>query len=371
MAHKAEFHGHGFFYCIVPIWKTPSCNFSFALSAGKKRKSNASMDLDPEETARRERQKKLRDIALKLRANGKEYNPKKFKRLQKKGIRSLEGIDTERPDTIKDGHKPRKIPQVIIIPIFWNKREDEKQTVLDVTLRAQSELRRAGLRCDTDTTHKQTPGQKFRAWEEKGVLVRVEVGPREAEAGACILAICKTPGEVADKKRMDVGQQLVDAAKAALGIENNNTIEGIKDDMNETNELETMAHHEDLRKSEETSFVNKETQNGRAQFEHKVEMDPGVAEKCITDSATKPVKANKINQPSGDDLDGDFVSEAFIVGEQDNDSDDEEKSESKSKSNKKKNKRKSGKERSLRKIEPAAWEDSDSKIKRKEKVVVF
>ena len=43
------------------------------------------------------------------------------------------------------------------------------------------------------------------AREEAGVKVRVELGPKEAAAGQCILAICtSTPGEVAAKTMMQV-----------------------------------------------------------------------------------------------------------------------------------------------------------------------
>ena len=55
-------------------------------------------------------------------------------------------------------------------------------------------LRELGVKCDTDTTTELTPGQKFRAWEEKGVMLRVELGPKEAEAGTAILARCRTAG---------------------------------------------------------------------------------------------------------------------------------------------------------------------------------
>ena len=35
--------------------------------------------------------------------------------------------------------------------------------------------------------------------------VRLEVGPKEAEQGGCILAVCTTPGEVAAKTMLQVG----------------------------------------------------------------------------------------------------------------------------------------------------------------------
>ena len=40
--------------------------------------------------------------------------------------------------------------------------------------------------------------------EERGVRLRVELGPKEAAAGRCVLARCRAPGEVAEKQVMAV-----------------------------------------------------------------------------------------------------------------------------------------------------------------------
>ena len=42
--------------------------------------------------------------------------------------------------------------------------------------------------------------------EDKGVKVRVELGPRDAQARKACLALCKKPGEVADKSFLQVGE---------------------------------------------------------------------------------------------------------------------------------------------------------------------
>ena len=65
-------------------------------------------------------------------------------------------------------------------------------------------LQAAGIDCGIDTTTTLSPGQKFRHWEERGVMVRVELGPQEALSGSCLLAICTTPGEVAAKSTVQV-----------------------------------------------------------------------------------------------------------------------------------------------------------------------
>jgi hypothetical protein len=53
----------------------------------------------------------------------------------------------------------------------------------------------------------------------QGVRVRVEIGPKEAEAGTAILARAKaTPGTVARKQSVNVKVQLVKEARAALEV---------------------------------------------------------------------------------------------------------------------------------------------------------
>ncbi|PSC70038.1 proline-tRNA ligase [Micractinium conductrix] len=147
--------------------------------------------LNADEAERCKRQRHLRELALKLRAQGREYKPKRK-------------------------HKPRRRVQLIIVPIVWQKRASEMKTVMLAVEKVQELLRELGVKCDTDTTTELTPGQKFRAWEEKGVMLRVELGPKEAEAGTAILARCRTAGEVADKKTVEIGPRLCQLVKQHL-----------------------------------------------------------------------------------------------------------------------------------------------------------
>jgi prolyl-tRNA synthetase len=43
----------------------------------------------------------------------------------------------------------------------------------------------------------QSPGWKFNEWESKGVPIRVELGPKDLEKNACVLARRDTPGKEA------------------------------------------------------------------------------------------------------------------------------------------------------------------------------
>lgn len=46
-----------------------------------------------------------------------------------------------------------------------------------------------------DSNDLKTPGWRYNYWELKGVPVRVEVGPRDVEAGTCVMARRDVPGE--------------------------------------------------------------------------------------------------------------------------------------------------------------------------------
>ncbi|HSI73531.1 MAG TPA: His/Gly/Thr/Pro-type tRNA ligase C-terminal domain-containing protein, partial [Fimbriimonas sp.] len=50
------------------------------------------------------------------------------------------------------------------------------------------ELRTRGLRVHIDKREKESPGFKYNHWEMRGVPVRVEIGPRDLENNACVLA---------------------------------------------------------------------------------------------------------------------------------------------------------------------------------------
>ncbi|HBD86943.1 MAG TPA: proline--tRNA ligase, partial [Clostridiales bacterium] len=78
---------------------------------------------------------------------------------------------------------PRIAPvQVVVLPIAAHKP--------GVTERAQevvSRLKAAGLRVKGDFSDN-SPGWKFAEWEMKGVPLRIELGPRDIEAGVCLAA---------------------------------------------------------------------------------------------------------------------------------------------------------------------------------------
>ncbi|MCG8479108.1 MAG: proline--tRNA ligase [Spirochaetales bacterium] len=80
---------------------------------------------------------------------------------------------------------PKLAPtEVVLVPIFRNKNKDE---VLAAARALYKELA-ATFRVEFDDDENNSPGWKFAEWEMRGVPVRVEMGPRDIEAGHVTLA---------------------------------------------------------------------------------------------------------------------------------------------------------------------------------------
>jgi prolyl-tRNA synthetase len=80
---------------------------------------------------------------------------------------------------------PRIAPhQVVIVPIG---RENWRETVLPKAKEIQDELVAAGIRVTIDERDER-PGWKFSEWEMRGVPVRVEIGPKDIEKSAVLVA---------------------------------------------------------------------------------------------------------------------------------------------------------------------------------------
>ena len=80
---------------------------------------------------------------------------------------------------------PRVAPvQVIVVPIFRD--AEARQRVAAHVEASLPALKGAGVRVQVDWRD-QRPGEKFNHWELKGVPLRLEVGPRDVEAGQVVL----------------------------------------------------------------------------------------------------------------------------------------------------------------------------------------
>ncbi|MBO5789983.1 MAG: proline--tRNA ligase [Clostridia bacterium] len=71
--------------------------------------------------------------------------------------------------------------QVIVIPV-----QQHKAGVLEAAESLKARLLAAGLRADADVSDN-SPGWKFNECEMKGIPLRVEIGPRDIEAGQCVI----------------------------------------------------------------------------------------------------------------------------------------------------------------------------------------
>ncbi len=77
---------------------------------------------------------------------------------------------------------PKVAPvQAVIIPVAAH-----KGGVIEKARETESALKAAGVRVKTDL-REMSPGWKFNEWEMKGVPVRIEIGPRDIEAGHAVV----------------------------------------------------------------------------------------------------------------------------------------------------------------------------------------
>ncbi len=118
---------------------------------------------------------------------------------------------------------PKLAPvQVIIVPMG---RDDEtREKTFAASDKIADELKAQGVRVKVDKREKESPGFKYNYWEMRGVPVRVEIGPRDLEAGTCFVARRDTGEKVtyelgavaheAQRLLIDIQQALYDNALA-------------------------------------------------------------------------------------------------------------------------------------------------------------
>ncbi|MGB8467818.1 MAG: proline--tRNA ligase [Candidatus Babeliales bacterium] len=81
---------------------------------------------------------------------------------------------------------PRVAPiQVVIVPII--RKEGDAHAVHNAVGILSERLNNKQIRVHADMRDYETPGAKFYEWELKGVPVRIEIGPRDVAANACIV----------------------------------------------------------------------------------------------------------------------------------------------------------------------------------------
>ncbi|MFO0967537.1 MAG: proline--tRNA ligase [Gemmataceae bacterium] len=118
---------------------------------------------------------------------------------------------------------PRLAPiHVAIVPIY---RKDEEKAATVAAARKLGEAMQAlppdpwynyePIRVKVDDRDQYQPGFKFAEWEVKGVPIRIEIGPKDLEKNACVLARRDRPG----KEGKEMGVPLADApARVAAAL---------------------------------------------------------------------------------------------------------------------------------------------------------
>lgn len=110
--------------------------------------------------------------------------------------------------------------QVMIIPI-----QQKKEGVLEKAAELKAELLKTGFRVKVDDSDK-SPGFKFSEQEMRGIPVRVEIGPKDIEAGKCVICRRDTREKIEvaldelsatlEKLLPQIQQDMYDRAKAHL-----------------------------------------------------------------------------------------------------------------------------------------------------------
>ncbi|MDY6761825.1 MAG: proline--tRNA ligase [Candidatus Nanohaloarchaea archaeon] len=89
--------------------------------------------------------------------------------------------------------------QVVVVPIWQDENKDD---VLGYAEDVYDEIEAAGVRVELDDREHRRPGYKFNEWELKGVPLRIEIGPDEAEAKE-LTGVHRDTGE---QERFDRGE---------------------------------------------------------------------------------------------------------------------------------------------------------------------
>jgi prolyl-tRNA synthetase len=100
---------------------------------------------------------------------------------------------------------PRLAPyQVVIVPIGRGELAERTGTA---ARELGAELKRAGIRVHVDDNRPQlSPGFKFNDWEMRGVPIRLELGPRDLEAGIATMARRLPTAEGQGKEQLPLDQ---------------------------------------------------------------------------------------------------------------------------------------------------------------------
>ncbi len=165
---------------------------------------------------------------------------------------------------------PKVAPtQVVIVPI-----RQQSEGVLGAAEKIKNELEDLGLRVKLDDTDK-SPGWKFAEAEMRGIPVRIEIGPKDIEAGKAVIA------------RRDTGEKS-ESSLSDLAGSVNTLLDTIQKDMLERarkrrdSQTYTATTREEFDKifAEKSGFV-KAMWCGDVECENKIKEDLAVTSRCM------------------------------------------------------------------------------------------
>ena len=173
---------------------------------------------------------------------------------------------------------PRVAPfQTVIIPIMQN-----KPGVLDKANELAAALKAKGIRVKVDDTDKR-PGFKFSEQEMRGFPTRIEIGPKDIEAGTCIVA------------RRDTGEKITVSLS-----EIETKLPEILDDI-QKNMLETAKKHRDAHTFSATNYeefvdaINNKPGFVKAMWCGNVECENKIKDDTTATSRCMPFEQEKIS----------------------------------------------------------------------------
>ena len=165
---------------------------------------------------------------------------------------------------------PRIAPtQVMVMPIAQH-----KPGVLEKAAEIKDQLAAAGLRVKVDDSDK-NPGWKFSEQEMRGIPLRVEIGPKDIEAGVAVIVRRDTR-----EKQIVALDQLTEAVKAALEAEQNDLYERAKAHL-ESHIYEAKTYDEFKDTIEEKPGFVKAEWCGDVACELKIKEDTTATSRCM------------------------------------------------------------------------------------------
>jgi prolyl-tRNA synthetase len=160
--------------------------------------------------------------------------------------------------------------QVVIIPVAQH-----KEGVLQKANELKERLEAAGIRVKLDDSD-QSPGWKYAEYEMKGVPVRLEIGPRDIEAGNCVLV-----SRVSREKNFVSLDGVEDEVKKMLDVVHNELVARAKKNLAEKTSVAT-SYEEFLDAAENRPGFIKAMWCGDVECEDKIKDETGgVKSRCI------------------------------------------------------------------------------------------